>query len=149
MAYLESVREDMSHQVLPLDRCPPVAIRAFRLAGQRTRIHMSLDCIFMDHWGIQILFRELIQLYKNPADPLQPGHLELSYRDYVMATLALPTTAAYQQSLGYWQQRLSTLPPAPLQASQAMRRSSSSLGVGCRCETTFQSASFSPVVSRS
>ncbi len=60
--HLGAVRERLGHQVLPLDQWPPFEVCACRLDHGRTRLFMSIDCTFIDSWGLQILFRELIQL---------------------------------------------------------------------------------------
>ncbi|MBW4417614.1 MAG: amino acid adenylation domain-containing protein [Myxacorys californica WJT36-NPBG1] len=108
---LQAIREELSHQVLPLDRFPLFDLRASRLSDRRIRLHISMDAICLDGWSYQILFRDLMQLYRNPDAALMP--LELSFRDYVLAVLDLQNTPIYQQSLQYWRDRLATLPPAP------------------------------------
>lgn len=108
---LQAIREELSHQVLPLDRYPLFDLRASRLSDRRIRLHISMDAICLDGWSYQILFRELMQLYHQPNVALSP--LVLSFRDYVLATLSLQNSPVYQQSLQYWRDRLSTLPPAP------------------------------------
>ena len=56
-------------------------------------------------------FREWSQLYENPDTSLAP--LELSFRDYVLAEIALRDSDLYRRSQDYWWSRLPTLPPAP------------------------------------
>lgn len=105
---LESTRRSMSHQVLPTDQWPLFDIRASLLDGQRTRLHISIDYMIVDAWSLQILFRELIQLYLNPSSEQVP--LEISFRDYV---LALKDAHIYKRAEEYWWKRLENLPPAP------------------------------------
>ncbi|MBW4537641.1 MAG: amino acid adenylation domain-containing protein [Myxacorys chilensis ATA2-1-KO14] len=108
---LQAIREELSHQVLPLDRFPLFDLRASRLSDRRIRLHISMDAICLDGWSYQILFRDLMQLYRNPDAALMP--LEVSFRDYVLAVLDLQNSPIYEQSLQYWRDRLATLPPAP------------------------------------
>jgi amino acid adenylation domain-containing protein len=108
---LANLRQQLSHQVLPADQWPLFEIRATLLDGQRTRLHVSLDMLIMDAWSIQLLGRELAQLYTNPETPLPP--LDLSFRDYVLAELALRDTESYKRAQSYWRSRLAELPPAP------------------------------------
>ncbi|MBD2207317.1 amino acid adenylation domain-containing protein [Calothrix sp. FACHB-1219] len=108
---LEKTRDRMSHQVLPSHQWPLFEICASRVSDRLTRIHISIDGIFFDAWSYRILFLELIQLYQAPQIPLQP--LELSFRDYVLALVALQASPLFQRSLEYWQHRILTLPPAP------------------------------------
>ncbi|MEG4490504.1 amino acid adenylation domain-containing protein [Microcoleus sp. D3_18_C4] len=116
---LEAIRESLSHQVLPLDRWPLFDIRASLIRDRRIRLHVSIDALCIDGWSYQILFGDLVRFYRNPnaaipygiAPPRAP--LQLSFRDYVLAAIALQDSSFFQQSLEYWKNRLATLPPAP------------------------------------
>ena len=108
---LEGVRRHMSHQVLPSDRWPLFEVRATRLDEERTRFHISFDFLIGDAWSWQILTRDLARYYRDPEADLPP--LELSFRDYVLATQELEKTAVFERALEYWRGRLSDLPPAP------------------------------------
>jgi pyochelin synthetase len=108
---LESVRSEMSHQVLPSDQAPLFEIRASRLDDQQIRLHLSFDVLVSDAKSLGILFEELHHIYENPDTSLHP--LELSFRDYVNAAAALHDSGPYQRSREYWLSRLSTLPTAP------------------------------------
>jgi epothilone synthetase B len=111
VANLDRVRKEMSHQILRSDQWPLFDIRASLLDERRVRIHISLDMLIADAWSIEILTRELAQLYYDPATPLTP--LTLSFRDYVLAHLRLRDTQFYQRALEYWNSRLASLPHAP------------------------------------
>ncbi|MEG4028416.1 MULTISPECIES: amino acid adenylation domain-containing protein [unclassified Microcoleus] len=108
---LEAIRDRLSHQVLPLDRWPLFEICASKIKGRRTRLHISIDALCIDGWSFQILFGDLVQFYRNPNTAIAP--LQLSFRDCVLAAIALENSPFYQQSLDYWLPRLKTLPPAP------------------------------------
>jgi amino acid adenylation domain-containing protein/non-ribosomal peptide synthase protein (TIGR01720 family) len=110
-AKLEEVRASMSHQVLRADQWPLFEIRASRLDDQTTRIHLSFDLLIGDARSFQIISQELRELYVNPDQPSK--HIDLSFRDYVLAEAQLNDSALYQRSQQYWLDRLSTLPPAP------------------------------------
>jgi amino acid adenylation domain-containing protein len=110
-AQLAAIRAQLSHQVLPSDRWPLFAIRATQLDTARTRLHISTDALISDAWSRHVLVRELALLYADPRASLPP--LELTFRDYVLATQALQATAAYERAQVYWDTRLATLPPAP------------------------------------
>jgi amino acid adenylation domain-containing protein len=107
----EAVRRRMSHQVLPADRWPLFEVRASRLPGGRTRFHVSFDFLIGDAWSCQILLRELSAVYGEPAATLPP--LPVSFRDYVLATLELEHSAAFERALAYWRGCLAELPPPP------------------------------------
>jgi amino acid adenylation domain-containing protein/thioester reductase-like protein len=108
---LQGVRQQMSHQVLPSDRWPLFEIRATLLPAARIRLHISFDLLIGDARSLEILARELSWHYANPQDTLAP--LELSFRDYVLAEVALEDSSLYERSWQYWSGRLQTLPPAP------------------------------------
>jgi len=108
---LEAIRESLSHQVLPLDRWPLFEIRASLIRDRRIRLHVSIDALCIDGWSYQILFRDLVTFYRNPNAAIAP--LQLSFRDYVLAAIALQDSSFFQQSLEYWKNRLATMPPAP------------------------------------
>lgn len=110
-AYLQDVRQRMSHQILSPDQWPLFEIRATRLPEAMVRIHVSIDGLLLDGWSYQLLFREWFALYQEPERVLRP--LELSFRDYVLAEQAARASDEYQRSLAYWRERLVTLPPAP------------------------------------
>jgi epothilone synthetase B len=108
---LLDIREDMSHQVLPLDTWPAFDIRASLLDENRIRLHMSVDGTYLDFRSFLVLFRELILLYKDLSHPLPA--LELTFRDYVLTQRAQEGTPSYKRSLAYWTKRIETIAPAP------------------------------------
>jgi len=110
-AGLAAVRQQMSHQVLPSDQWPLFEIRATLLPANHLRLHISFDLLIGDARSLEVLARELAWHYANPHGLLEP--LELSFRDYVLAEIALEDTQLYKNSRQYWWSRLPTLPPAP------------------------------------
>ncbi|MDJ0795565.1 MAG: amino acid adenylation domain-containing protein [Calothrix sp. MO_167.B12] len=109
--HLLATRQRLSHQVLPSDQWPLFEICASRLDDSLIRLHISIDALNIDIGSFMILIREWVQMYQNPDVSLP--HLELSYRDYVLALEALRDSEEYQKSLNYWRSRLVNLPPAP------------------------------------
>jgi amino acid adenylation domain-containing protein len=107
---LEMIRLRMSHHVFPPDRWPLFELRTTQLE-QQLLLHMSLDLLPVDFWSIQILISEWIQLALDPALQLPP--LQISFRDYVLATRPTPDCEGYRRAQEYWQQRLPSLPPPP------------------------------------
>ena len=108
---LETVRRRMSHQVLPMDQWPLFEIRAHLLHDARIRLHFSVDLLIADGSSIAFLFNEWKRLYEDPDLVLPP--LELSFRDYVYAEMALRESEAYERSRDYWFNKVETMPPAP------------------------------------
>ncbi|MEH2060573.1 MAG: amino acid adenylation domain-containing protein [Nostoc sp.] len=108
---LAEICDRMSHQVLPADQWPLFEICATLLTDHKFRLHISFDLLIGDAWSYQIIGRELAELMQNP-DSLTTA-IELSFRDYVLAEVALRDSQLYSRSLEYWQNRLATFPPSP------------------------------------
>jgi len=108
---LVAMREALSHEILPVDRCPLFEVRVSLLAERRIRVHLSLDALLTDAWSIGVLLRELSGFYSDAALELTP--LDLSFRDYVLATEQLVDSPPFRRAEEYWRGRLATLPPAP------------------------------------
>jgi amino acid adenylation domain-containing protein len=108
---LSSIRQQMSHQLMPSNRWPLFEVRASQIEHQRTRLHFSFDGLIMDAWSRNIFFKELIANYKQPNISFDP--IEISFRDYVLAGEALRNTDQYQQSMQYWRDRFFNLPFPP------------------------------------
>ncbi|MCZ7415699.1 non-ribosomal peptide synthetase [Streptomyces sp. WMMC897] len=109
--YLEAVREELTHQVLPLDAWPLFDIRATALGGDRHRIHISLDLLAFDVASVRLFFLEWGDLYADPA--AQPPPPDVSFRDFVIAAQQIERTTVYAASRDYWLERVPTLPPGP------------------------------------
>jgi amino acid adenylation domain-containing protein len=108
---LAQIRERLSHQILKTEQWPLFEIVATLLEENRIRFHISFDVLIGDAWSFQLIGAELAQIIQNP-DLILP-YLSLSFRDYVLAEIALRKTELYQASLTYWQNRLTTLPASP------------------------------------
>ncbi|UWF51918.1 amino acid adenylation domain-containing protein [Pseudomonas sp. N3-W] len=108
---LEATRERQSHQVLDASRWPLFEFSLSLLDDGITHLHISLDALIVDAASTQILARELMAFYVDPALVLpEPG---LTFRDYVLAEHQLRSGSRYEQALGYWRERVTTLAPAP------------------------------------
>ncbi|WP_027845127.1 condensation domain-containing protein [Mastigocoleus testarum] len=108
---LATMREELSHQMLPCDQWPLFDIRATYLSDRRIRLHFKIDLLMMDAASVQILFQEWNQLYQNPELSLKP--LEVSFRDYVINKQTRQDPELVRRSQNYWFNRLDDLPPAP------------------------------------
>jgi amino acid adenylation domain-containing protein/non-ribosomal peptide synthase protein (TIGR01720 family) len=106
---LETIRERMSHEVLPAEQWPLFKICATKIDTDQTRIHFSYDNLIIDAWSMMLLVKQWQQLYQEPQTVLPS--LEISFQDYICAELSLRATPQYQQSQEYWFNR--HLPPAP------------------------------------
>ncbi len=108
---IASVRERMSHQVLPSDRWPIFELFAVLIDDRTFRLHMSFDALILDLRSRLILFEEWQQLYHYPEAMLEP--LELTFRDYLLAEESQRETPRYRAAEAYWRKRLDSLPSHP------------------------------------
>lgn len=110
-------RHAMSHQVLDAAQWPLFDVRATRLPGGATRLHIGIDMLINDATSGQIIWEELAALYRAGGDLEQAGlaPFEISFRDYVLAKYvrSAPRRAARESAGAYWLGKLETLPPAP------------------------------------
>jgi amino acid adenylation domain-containing protein len=108
---LQTIRDRLSHQVLPADRFPLFEFCVTLLDEARFRLHISYDLQIFDAWSLFRLFDEWFQLYQNPQLELPP--LEISFRDYVLTEQKIQQTELYKRSQEYWLSRLDSFAPAP------------------------------------
>ncbi len=110
-ARLQAIRDEMSHQVLPLDQWPLFDIRVTRLSGGRTRTHFSIDLIITDFGSLHLFMKEWGHFYHHPDEALPP--LEISFRDFILTELEIQQTDLFKRSERYWLDRLDILPLRP------------------------------------
>ncbi|WP_414575218.1 amino acid adenylation domain-containing protein [Anabaena sp. CCY 9402-a] len=108
---LQDIRQHLSHQIRPTDTYPLFEIQAILLDDNKIRFCISFDVLIGDAWSFRLLGRELVQILENPDVELPP--INLTFRDYVLTEKTLQDSAIYHRSQAYWQNRLTTLPPAP------------------------------------
>jgi amino acid adenylation domain-containing protein len=111
VAILDGIREQMSHQVFQPDHWPLFSLRASQTEDGLFRLHISRDVLMVDGWSWSILTRELCSLYQDIYAILPP--LEISFRDYVLAEIAVRESEQYRRSKEYWWNRLDIMLPAP------------------------------------
>lgn len=108
---LLKVREEMSHQVIPLNTWPMFDVRMTLLDEDVTRLHFSFDALLMDGSSFPVLMQDIRWLYEHPEDELPP--LSLTFRDYVLAMQRKEKEAENSEDAEYWRNRLTSLAPAP------------------------------------
>ncbi|MEU8384930.1 AMP-binding protein [Streptosporangium sp. NPDC048865] len=108
---LDATRREMDHQVLPADRWPLFDIRASRIGGDRTRLHVSLDTLILDGYSMYLLFQDWRRFYEEPG--WNPEPLAVGYRDHVLGEEAAQEGTRYRRAREYWMSRLAELPAAP------------------------------------
>jgi len=105
------LRERLSHEVRPADRWPLFEIRAQRLSGGLTRVHLSFDMLIADGTSIMVFLSDWAALYANPAASLPA--LGVTFRDYLAAIEPLSRGPRYERARAYWLSRLDSLPATP------------------------------------
>ena len=108
---LTAVREEMSHQVLPLGVWPMFDVRVSLLENDVARLHFSFDALLLDASSFPLLMNDVRFFYENPEGTLP--ELRLTFRDYVMSLGDLEESDEYKKAERYWNERIPTLPPAP------------------------------------
>lgn len=108
---LETVRREMSHQIMAKDKGPLFDIRFVEYKDKCSRMHFSIDLINCDIWSLNIILREWFLVYTNREIDLPK--LSISFRDYVINLQKIKHTKKYEESKRYWENRLKELPPAP------------------------------------
>ncbi|MBW4428340.1 MAG: amino acid adenylation domain-containing protein [Nostoc desertorum CM1-VF14] len=108
---LSATRQEMSHQIMLTDCWPLFDIRVSVLNERCIRQHISFDLLIGDDWSLQVLLQELWEFYQDADAPL--GAIAVSFRDYVLACVALQGSCEFERSRDYWLRRIPTLPPAP------------------------------------
>lgn len=106
---IQAIREQMSHRVYQSDVWPMFDLKISRACGLDV-LHFSIDFLIVDFVSTQILLDELLQLYEA-EEPLPP--IDLSFRDYVLATRKLLGGDRYERDRAYWLELVDSLPPAP------------------------------------
>ncbi len=82
-----------------------------RLGPRRCRVHWDADLIVLDYWSYFIVTSELARFYEDPRACLPD--LDLSFRDYVIASERFRLSDEFGRSLRYWKKRASEIAPAP------------------------------------
>ncbi|WP_218131036.1 phosphopantetheine-binding protein [Lentzea albidocapillata] len=101
------IRERLSHQRLDIEAGQVFSAELSRLPGGRTRLHLDIDMVAADAVSYRILLAELARFYLDVG--YEPAPVGYSYQRYRLAK-----SAARPESVRYWQERLATLPGAPV-----------------------------------
>ncbi|WP_378730174.1 amino acid adenylation domain-containing protein [Nocardia brasiliensis] len=109
-AAVTAARAEMSHQMHDPGVWPLFELRV-TLAEETSILHFSIDLLIADFASTQRLLAELHLLYTDPETTLPA--LDITFRDYVLATADKQRTIEYQRHRAYWLRRIDTLPPAP------------------------------------
>lgn len=110
-AKLEETCSEMAGYVDTTDHWPLFEFRVSLLKSACTRLHIRLNLLIADNPSVKIICDELQYLYRDPGVSLPA--IDLSFRDYTLATEAFEDSDAFRESRAYWTNRLATLPLPP------------------------------------
>jgi amino acid adenylation domain-containing protein len=103
----DALREQMSRRLFDPARWPLFELRV----TDGRRLHVARDLLIGDSQSGDVLFQELMLLYRQPEALLPP--LAVSVRDYALAVDALRAGEVGNKAWEYWRERLAGLPPSP------------------------------------
>ncbi len=107
---LQQVRRALSHRRLAVDDGEVFDVQLSLLPDGKARLHVNVDLLVADVLSIQILYRDLARLYRNPRAKLPP--LAYSFQRY-LTEQDVHRAGGREQAKSYWQDRLDELPGAP------------------------------------
>lgn len=107
---LERTRNEWSHRHFELGKWPMFHIQLSRLSDSSSRLHFSFDCLIVDGWSAELMFRTIFRAYYGESVP-QPG---FTFREYLaMEEKWLKEKSNLKEAETYWDKHIMTLPPAP------------------------------------
>ncbi|WP_312203355.1 non-ribosomal peptide synthetase, partial [Anaerospora hongkongensis] len=107
---LEEIRSEWSHHRYELGKWPMFHVQISQLGGNLSRLHFSFDCLIVDGWSAEMMFREIFRAYYGKA-VAQPG---FTFREYINRERNwLKTKNYHKEAELYWEERLRDIPPAP------------------------------------
>ncbi|CZF83761.1 non-ribosomal peptide synthetase [Grimontia marina] len=110
-AQLSEIRDQMANQSFELTKWPFFDIRFSILSNALTRLHLSIDGIFLDFRSFQLLFNQVIQRYQGKVSHFQQPPLQFS--DYLSFLEGVKRSAQYAESIDFWKEKIRSLPAAP------------------------------------
>ncbi|MBV1857024.1 MAG: hypothetical protein KUG77_01340, partial [Nannocystaceae bacterium] len=113
----QAIIERLIGQALDIEKGPVFAADLMRTGREQAFLLLRIHHIACDGWSLQILIRDLVQLYEREAgyalsQPEIP-ELEIQYADYAAHQRAWVDSPALGRELDYWGARLSR-PPSSL-----------------------------------
>lgn len=109
-AKLISIRNELSHKILPSNEWPLFSIHVSILQN-KIRLHTAFDALILDAWSLRILLKEWVIFFEDTNKELDT--LKVSFRDYVNTESLIKENVLYQRDKTYWSDRIRNLPLAP------------------------------------
>ena len=111
-ATLDAILTRDGQQPFPLDQAPLIRFHLIRLSEKACVIAYNMHHIISDQWSLNVLKRDLIELYSE-AVGLRTAvlpHLALQYADLAARERNEATTRLHARQLTYWRERLQGMP---------------------------------------
>jgi amino acid adenylation domain-containing protein len=110
----EPLERELADQPFDLARGPLLRCWLLRLGAEEHRLVVSTHHIASDGWSLEVLAREISELYQAFAQglpsPLPP--LPVQYADFAVWQRRTLSGEVLEAQLAWWRQRLAGLPPA-------------------------------------
>ncbi|MFE7242356.1 amino acid adenylation domain-containing protein [Streptomyces sp. NPDC057580] len=110
-AHVASVRNRMSHRCYPPGMAPLFAIEVSHGPGGLDVVHLSIDGLVTDGYGLELLLDHWGRCYHDPGTELPVAGI--SAQDCAWALEEHRGTAEFAADVDYWTTRLREIPAAP------------------------------------
>lgn len=107
---LDDARQSLSHRLLAVEHGEVFDFQLSLLPDGRSRLHFNIDLLVCDVLSMQILLRDLAQLYLDADEPLPA--IGYGFPSYLSDERARRSNAR-ETSRAYWRARLPELPSGP------------------------------------
>lgn len=111
LSKLKYIREEMSHQILDINKWPIFDVRISLIKENYSIIHISFDNIVLDGWSMFKILSEWNELYNNTNKIYENNNI--SFRDYVLNLQKIKNTEKYIQDKYFWINKIEDMPLAP------------------------------------
>jgi len=110
-AYLETLRQRLSHRLLRVEMGETFDFQLTLLPDNRHRLHVNIDLLIMDASSFTLFFDELNALLAGESLP--PGDPRYDFRAYLLHQQKI-NQPLLDKARAYWLAKASLLPPAPV-----------------------------------
>lgn len=110
-AYLETLRQRLSHRLLRVEMGETFDFQLTLLPDNRHRLHVNIDLLIMDASSFTLFFDELNALLAGESLP--PGDPRYDFRAYLLHQQKI-NQPLLDKARVYWLAKASMLPPAPV-----------------------------------
>lgn len=110
-AFIEQMRNQMSHHVMPLGVWPLFEVKALKLKDNKSYLFIGIDVLIVDGGSLSILGNEILEFYKNPQKQLPS--IQINIRDYMTCYGRIKKSKQYLIDQKYWKGKIKDIFPAP------------------------------------